>query len=78
MTSAASPARATISAAARPGSAFPPERTVADRAKSDRWPSPRPNPWLPPMATSTSRPQQPFTSVRSPAVTGNATAVPRP
>src|ERR1035437_9779381 len=76
MTSAANPASATINAAARPGSALPPEATVADRAKSDRWLSPWPNPWLPPMAMSTNRPQQPFTSVRTPAVTGSATAVP--
>ena len=76
MTRAANPASATISAAARPGRPLPPEATVAERAKSDRWESPWPNPWLPPMATSTSRPQQPFTSVRTPAVTGTATAVP--
>src|SRR5664280_2066961 len=76
MTRAAKPASATIRAAASPGRLLPPEVTVADRAKSDRWPRPCPNPWLPPRATFTRRLQQALTKVRTPAVTGIATAVP--
>src|SRR5664280_352767 len=78
MTRAAKPASATIRAAASPGRLLPPEVTVADRAKSDRWPRPCPNPWLPPRASLTRRLQQALTSVRTPAVTGIATAVPMP
>src|SRR5664280_395317 len=76
MTRAAKPASATIRAAASPGRLLPPEVTVADRAKSDRWPRPWPNPWSPPSATLTRRLQQALTRVRMPAVTGRATAVP--
>src|SRR5664280_783897 len=76
MTRAAKPASATIRAAASPGRLLPPEVTVADRAKSDRWPRPWLNPWLPPSATLTRRLQQALTRVRTPAVTGRATAVP--
>src|SRR5664280_1912039 len=76
MTRAAKPASATIRAAASPGRLLPPEVTVADRAKSDRWPRPCPKPWLPPRATFTRRLQQALIRVRMPAVTGIATAVP--
>ena len=56
MARAASPASATISAAARPGSPLPPDATVAERAKSDRWVSPWPESLVAAgMATSTSR-----------------------